>query len=57
MLDVTDVPCAIGDVATLLGRDADAVVDIATAARAAGLSPYEVLTGLRSRAERRYMGQ
>ncbi|MEW5919023.1 MAG: alanine racemase, partial [Gemmatimonadota bacterium] len=56
MLDVTDVPCVVGDLVTLLGRDADAVVDVATAARAAGLSPYEVLTGLRSRAERRYIG-
>jgi alanine racemase len=56
MLDVSDVPCEIGEVATLLGRDGDAVVDLATAARAAELSPYELLTGLRARAERRYAG-
>lgn len=56
MLDVSDIPCAVGDVATLLGRDGDAVVDIGTAAAAAGLSPYEILTGLRSRATRRYIG-
>jgi alanine racemase len=56
MLDVTDIACDVGDVATLLGRDGDAVVDLAEAARAAQLSPYEVLTGLRARAERRYLG-
>jgi alanine racemase len=56
MLDVSDVPCEIGDVATLLGRDGDALIDLAGAARAAELSPYEVLTGLRARAERRYTG-
>ncbi len=56
MLDVTDIACETGDVATLLGRDGDAVVDLATAARAAHLSPYEILTGLRARAERRYVG-
>ncbi|MGQ0640368.1 MAG: alanine racemase [Gemmatimonadaceae bacterium] len=56
MLDVSDITCEIGDVATLLGRDGDAVVDLAEAARAAELSPYELLTGLRARAERRYSG-
>jgi alanine racemase len=56
MLDVTDISCSVGDVATILGRDGEAVVDIPTAAAAAGLSPYEILTGLRSRATRRYIG-
>lgn len=62
MLDVTGVPCAVGDVATLLGRasgeaqsDARApVIDLATAAREAGLASYEVLTGLRGRLARVY---
>ncbi len=56
MLDVSDVECEIGDVATFIGRDADAVIDLGEVARAADLSPYEVLTGLRARAERRYTG-
>lgn len=56
MLDVTDIACDTGDVATLLGRDGEAVIDVATAARAAQLSPYEILTGLRARAKRRYIG-
>lgn len=55
MLDVTDVPCAVGDVATLLGRDGDAELTIREVALAAEMmSPYEVLTGLRARPPRRY---
>ncbi|MGZ8411948.1 MAG: alanine racemase [Gemmatirosa sp.] len=49
MLDVTDVPCALGDVVTLLGRDGDAVLTVAEVAERADLSPYELLTGLRGR--------
>ncbi|HJU75924.1 MAG TPA: alanine racemase [Gemmatimonadaceae bacterium] len=56
MLDVSAIDCEIGDVATLIGRDGDALIDLGEAARAAQISPYEVLTGLRSRAERRYVG-
>jgi alanine racemase len=33
MLDVTGVPCAVGDVATLLGRDGDAVLSVDEVAR------------------------
>ena len=54
MLDVTDADCEIGDVATLIGRDGDAAVDLETAARTADLSPYELLTGLRGRLRRVY---
>ena len=56
MLDVTDVPCEIGDVATLLGRDGDASLAIDEVARTAELSPYELLTGLRQRMPRVYVG-
>jgi alanine racemase len=49
MLDVTDVPCAVGDVVTLLGRDGGAVIGATELARLGGLSPYEVLAGLRLR--------
>ena len=51
MLDVTDVPCEIGDEVELLGH---ASASIAEVAKAAGRSPYEVLTGLRSRLPRSY---
>ena len=55
MVDVTDVPCEIGDVATLVGRDGGESVDISEVAEAAELSPYELLTGLRGRLPRRYL--
>ena len=56
MIDVTDQRCAVGDVVTLLGRDKDALITVADLATAGGLSPYEVLTGLRTRLPRVYLG-
>jgi alanine racemase len=56
MLDVTDVPCEVGDVATLIGRDGDEQVDVNDVARLADLSPYEILVGLKLRVPRRYAG-
>jgi alanine racemase len=55
MIDVTDVPCEIGDVATLIGRDGDDQIDIEELASTGNLSAYEVLTGLRARLPRRYV--
>jgi alanine racemase len=55
MIDVTDAPCEIGDVVTLLGRDGDDVIEVAELATVSGLSPYEILTGLRQRLPRRYV--
>jgi alanine racemase len=70
MLDVTGVDCAIGDVATLLGVEPPesggaarsgtrpagrAAIDLVEAARAAGVFPYELLTGLRLRLPRVYL--
>ena len=55
MIDVTDIPCEVGDVVTLLGRDGDLVRDVESLARDADVSPYEVLTGLKSRLPRRYV--
>jgi alanine racemase len=55
-VDVTDIPCRVGDVATLIGADGDALIELADVARAGELSPYELLTGLRSRLARRYVG-
>ena len=54
MLDVTDVPCEVGDVATLIGRDGSEELGVESVACAGDLSPYEVLTGLRSRLPRVY---
>jgi len=56
MIDVTGLPCEIGDVATLIGADGDDRIDVAELAEVGGLSPYEVLTGLRGRLPRRYVG-
>jgi alanine racemase len=55
MVDVTDKPCNIGDIVTLLGRDGDAMITVAELATAGGFSPYEVLTGLRGRLPRIYV--
>ena len=46
MVDVTDVPCAVGDVATLIGTDGAATVSTEQVAEMAQLSPYELLVGL-----------
>ncbi|HMG70875.1 MAG TPA: alanine racemase [Gemmatimonadaceae bacterium] len=54
MIDVTTVRCEVGDVATLIGRAGDTVLTLERVADDAGMSPYELLTGLRSRAERAY---
>jgi alanine racemase len=54
MLDVTDVACEIGDVATLIGRDGDDMLTVNEVAAWAGLIPYELLTGLKLRMPRRY---
>ena len=57
MIDVTDVPrCRIGDVATLIGTDGGITFTVGDVAHVGDLSPYELLTGLRGRIERRYRG-
>jgi alanine racemase len=55
MLDVTDVTCEPGDVATLLGREGDEELDINDVSKHVELSPYELLVGLRMRAPRVYI--
>jgi alanine racemase len=55
MIDVTEAPCEVGDVVTLLGRDGNEVIEVAELAEASDLSPYEILTGLRQRLPRRYL--
>ena len=56
MIDVTGIPCAIGDPVTLIGVEGDDRIDVTDVATAGGLSPYEVLTSLRGRLPRRYIG-
>ena len=55
MVDVTEIECEIGDVATLVGRDGAQLLDLVSVAERAGLSPYELLTGLRGRLARVYL--
>ena len=55
MLDVTDVPCAIGDVATFVGADGAGALTVEEVARCGDVSPYELLTGLRQRLPRVYL--
>lgn len=55
MVDVTGVECEVGDVATLIGRDGPNLLSVEGVAGAGALSAYELLTGLRSRVERRYV--
>ena len=57
MLDVTHIPsCGLGDVATLIGTDGDVTLTVGEVAQTGDLSPYELLTGLRARIERRHRG-
>jgi alanine racemase len=53
MIDVTDVPCAVGDEAVMVGAPGP---DLASVARRAGLSTYELLVGFKLRAPRVYRG-
>jgi alanine racemase len=54
MFDVTEVSCELGDVVTLIDGDADRDLGVEAVAENAGMSPYELLTGLASRLERRF---
>jgi len=57
MIDVTDIACAPGDVATLIGRDGGELITVEDVATLADfMSPYELLTGLRQRMPRLYAG-
>ena len=55
MIDVTDVPCEVGDVATLLGRDGDDVLSVDDVAATAQILSYELLVGLKLRVPRVYV--
>lgn len=54
-LDVTDIPgVALGDVATVIGRDGDQVITAEEVAEWSGTISYEVLTSVGPRVERRH---
>ena len=55
MIDVTGIDCQVGDVATFLGRQGEQELRTADVAASGGLSPYELLVGLRLRAHRVYI--
>jgi alanine racemase len=55
MVDVTNVHCEIGDVATLIGRDGDDVLTIDDVATTAQVLSYELLVGLKLRVPRVYV--
>lgn len=55
MLDVTDAPCALDEVVTLLGPQGEDAITLDDLGRWSGLSPYELLTGLRQRLPRNYV--
>ena len=59
MLDVTGTDARVGDVVTMIGNpeETKAPIDVASVAALAQMSPYELLTGLRSRMRRTYRGQ
>lgn len=54
MVDVTDIPCELGDVALLMGRWDDELITAEDVGAACGLSPYEILTSLKARVPRSY---
>jgi alanine racemase len=56
MVDVTDVRCAVGDAVTLIGSEGEERIDVNEVAAMGEISPYEVLTSLRGRLPRRYVG-
>ncbi len=53
MFDVTDVACSVGDVVTLVGGDGGDDLTVEAVSRTADMSPYELLTGLSERLDRR----
>jgi alanine racemase len=53
MVDVTDVPCELGDVATIVGQDGDDMIGIDEMAEHCGTVAYELLVAFRLRLPRR----
>lgn len=56
MVDVTEIACEVGDIVTFLGRDGAETITVEMAAELGGLSPYELLVGLKLRLPRVHIG-
>jgi alanine racemase len=56
MFDVTGLPCAVGDVVTLMGRDGAVTITPEELGNAGGLSVYELFVGQSLRMPRHYVG-
>lgn len=57
MVDVTNVPCEIGDVASLMGGTHANALSLDEVAGFGGLSPYELLVGLKLRLPRTFLDE
>ena len=58
LIDLAQIPeAAVGDIATLIGRDGDSEIMLEDFAVASGTIAYETLTGLGPRLERRYLAR
>lgn len=57
MVDVTDVACAIGDTASLMGGSHSMALSLDEVAAFGDLSPYELLVGLKLRLPRTYLDE
>ena len=56
MADVTDVPeAAVGDTATVFGRDGDAFIPVTALSDPLGTIPYEIVCGIDKRVPRLYL--
>lgn len=57
MLDVTDTQSEVGDIVTMIGRGENGeTIGLGELGQLAGMSYYEILTGLRGRLDRYYTG-
>lgn len=57
MVDVTDIPCEIGDTASLMGGTHTGALSLDEVSAFGGLSPYEMLVGLKLRLPRTYLDE
>jgi len=56
LVDVTDIPPpSVGDEVTLIGREGKCSITARELAKSCGTIPYEILTGINKRVQRRYL--
>lgn len=56
MIDVTDIPCSVGDVVTVFGRDGNEFIPVEELAEKAGTISYEITCALTERVPRVHIG-